>query len=227
VRVRAVRVGGDAAPGHPLLGAAVNLLEGPQFHQRNLVLVEQAFQVIVDPFHLEIAGGGVVLRRAALWDIARPGLEFADVFLDPALVAPRLNEIEARSAIVAEATGVMDYAETRAQRSRDLAAILERTTDPDARAALHKRLLALDGDRHLVGAELAATQFLGMRASWAFALDGAPYVADPEGRLGGRPGTSQFWSVAFWMGGYDVDALCGYLRGTLSVPFFGTGTPGA
>jgi hypothetical protein len=227
VRVRAVRVGGDPAPTHPLLGAAVDLRDGPQFHQRNLVLVEQAFQVIVDPFHLEIAGEGVVLRRAALWDVTRPDLEFADVFLDPALVAPRLNEIEARSAVVAEATGVMDYAEARAERARDLAAILERTTDRTARAALQKRLLAIADDRHLVGAELAATQFLGMQASWAFDLDGAPHVVDPDRRLGGRPGTSQVWPVAFWMGGYDVDALCGYMRGTLSVPFFATGSSDA
>jgi hypothetical protein len=227
VRVGAVRVGGEPAPAHPLLGAAVDLRDGPQFHQRNLVLVDQAFQVIIDPFDLEIAGDGVVLRRAALWDVTRPGLRFADVFLDPALVAPRLNEIEARSAVVAEATGVMDYAEARAERGRALAAILERTTDPTAQAALRKRLLALADDRHLVGAELAATQFLGMRASWAFDLDGMPEVVDPERRLGGRPGTSQVWHVAFWMGGYDVDALSGYLRGTLAVPFFATGSRGA
>jgi hypothetical protein len=219
VAVRAVRVEGRPAPGHPLVGAAVELCGGAQFHQRNLVLVEQAFQVIVDPFDLRVSGDGIVLRRAALWDVTRPHLTFADVFLEPATVAPRMNQIETRSAIVAEATGVMDYGEARAQRARDLAAMLERTTDPTARAALRKRLEVLSEDWELTGMQLAATQFLGMRASWSFDLEGAPQVGDPEGRLGGRVGTSQFWSVAFWFGGYDVDALCGYTRGTLSAPF--------
>jgi hypothetical protein len=44
-------------------------------------------------------------------------------------------------------------------------------------------------------------------------------VADPGRRLGGRIGTSQPWSIQFWMGGFDVDALTGYVRGTLTVPF--------
>jgi hypothetical protein len=227
VSVRAARVGGEPAPDHPLIGAAVELCGGAQFHQRNLVLVEQAFQVIVDPFDLRIARDGLELRRAALWDVTHPDLTFEDVFLEPTVVAPRLNQIETRSAIVAEATGVMDYGEAREQRARDLEEILKGTSDPTARAALRKRVLVLASDRELTGMQLAATQFLGMRASWAFELNGAPRVADPDGQLGGLVGTSQFWSVSLWFGGYDVDALCGYTRGTLSAPFFADGRAGA
>jgi hypothetical protein len=40
--------------------------------------------------------------------------------------------------------------------------------------------------------------------------------------LGGLIGTSQPWSINFWMGGYDVDSLVGYMMGTLKVPFFST-----
>ena len=104
----------DAQPlgDHPLLGARVDLLGGPEFMQRNLIYVDAPFVVLIDPFQLELSGGGVTLRRAALWDITRPKLRFDDVFEDPALVTPRTNAIEIQSPIVAEATGVMDYAAT-------------------------------------------------------------------------------------------------------------------
>ena len=47
-----------------------------------------------------------------------------------------------------------------------------------------------------------------------------PYgVSDPKQRLGGRIGTSQQWSIKFWMGGFDVDALTGFVKGALVVPF--------
>ena len=63
---------------------------------------------------------------------------------------------------------------------------------------------------------------------YAFALDGTPQVLDPSQVLGGTVGTSQDWQLAMWWGGYDVDTLCGYVRGTLSVPFVEhPGTPRA
>ena len=80
----------------------------------------------------------------------------------------------------------------------------------------------------MTGVRLAGEQFLGMMVSYDFALDGTPRVLDPAGALGGTVGTSQVWSLTMWWGGYDVDTLCGYVRGTLSVPFAGRrGTPGA
>jgi hypothetical protein len=219
VNVREVRVGGQAVPGHPLVGAAVSLKGDAEFLQRNLIFVTAPFQVILDPFDLQVEGAGIVLRRAALWDVSRPELRLDDVFLEPDVVTPRINGIEVQSAVVAEATGVMDYEGARVQRAADLRAIRERTTDPTARAALDKRLRALENDGTLVGAQLAATQFMGMRATYDFPLNGAPHVADADGRLGGRVGTSQLWQLRFWLGGYDVDSLCGYMRGRLAVPF--------
>jgi hypothetical protein len=219
VTVREVRIAGAAVPGHALVGAAVDLLGEPEFMQRNLIYVTEPFVVIIDPFDLSIEGSGIVLRRAALWDVTRPEATYDDVFLEPAIVTPRANRIEIQSATVAEATGVMDYDGVRAQRLRDLEQQLDRTTDPTARSALAKRITAIRNDAVLEGAHLAATQFMGMRASYAFPLNGAPLVEDAAGRLGGVVGTSQLWRVAFWLGGYDVDSLCGYARGELEVPF--------
>ena len=219
VTVDRVEVDGRPVADHPLSGAAVSLEGGAQYQQRNLIYAQAAFQVIIDPFDLMIAGDGVVLRRKALWDVTRPELTFEDVFLEPTIVAPRLNTIEVGSAVVAEATGMMDYAGVRARRAAELRAILDGTVDPTARLALEKRLQALDADRIMAGQQLAATVFMGMRAGYAFALDGDPHVEDPERRLGGQVGTSQLWSLECWFGGYDVDSLCGYMRGHLSLPF--------
>jgi hypothetical protein len=221
IGVQVVRVTIDDEPvaAHPLLGAAVTLEDGAQYQQRNLITVPNAFTVIVDPFDLQIAGEGVTLRRRALWDVTRPQLTFDEVFLDAELLAPRLNTIEVRSAIVAEATGLLDYTEVRRQRLRDLEAQLESATDPTTRLALGKRIGAIRADAIMGGQQLAATQFMGMRASYAFPLNDRAHVDDPDNRLGGTVGRSQLWPVAFWFGGYDVDALCGFMRGQLSVPF--------
>ena len=219
VTVDRVEIDGVAVADHPLVGAAVSLEGEPEFMQRNLIYAQAAFQVVIDPFDLRIAGGGVVVRRKALWDVTQPSLTFADVFLEPAVVAPRLNTIAVRSAVVAEATGLLDYASERTRRSDDLQAILDRTSDPTARLGLEKRLQALAADRIMAGQQLAATQFMGMQASYAFPLNGEPHVEDPGGRLGGTVGMSQLWPLECWFGGYDVDALCGYMRGHLSVPF--------
>ena len=220
VTVRAVAVHGELRPGSALVGQPVDLRGDPQFHQRNLVLVGQPFQVLIDPFDLQVGSpDSVMLRRQALWDVTRPDLGVQDVFLDEALIAPRMNTVAVQSPVVAEATGILDYAGYRRQRLADLTARREKATDPVERVALDRRILALDDDAILTGVRLAAEQFLGMQVTYAFALDATPHVLDPSHALGGTVGTSQAWQLTMWWGGYDVDTLCGYVRGTLSVPF--------
>jgi hypothetical protein len=220
VTVSAVSVHGERQPESALVGRPVDLRGDPQFHQRNLVLVGQPFQVLIDPFDLQVGTPDtVMLRRKALWDLTRPDLDIEDVFLDEALIAPRMNTVAVQSSEVAEATGILDYAGYRRQR---LAALTERrkaVTDPVEQAALDRRILALDDDAILMGVRLAGEQFLGMQVTYDFALDGTPQVVDQASALGGTVGTSQTWGLSMWWGGYDVDTLCGYVRGTLSVPF--------
>jgi hypothetical protein len=42
-------------------------------------------------------------------------------------------------------------------------------------------------------------------------------------QLGGTVDLKTLWHVQFWMGGLDGDLMCGYLRGTLAIPFTPTG----
>jgi hypothetical protein len=218
VDVVRIEVDGSAVADHPLLGAAVSLT-GAEFLQRNLITVPNAFTVIIDPFDLTIAGNGIVLRRAALWDVTRPWLRLDDVFLDQAILAPRLNTIEVQSVIAAEATGLINYAEVRRQRARDLRHQLDGATDATTKLALSKRIRAIEADAIMAGQRLAAEQFMGMRAGYAFPLNGEALVSDEDDRLGGVVGRSQLWPVEFWLGGYDVDALCAFMRGQVTVPF--------
>lgn len=232
VTVRRVTFGAPLSPsgapsdvepeaGHPLAGAPVSLLDDPQFHQRNLVLVREAFTVLIDPFHLQVGvpGSTPVLSRAALWDVTRPDLTIADVYLDEQLLAPRANAIAIQSAEVAEATGIVDYEGYRTERLSVLKAKRQGTTEPVQLAALDRRILALEDDKILTGVRLASTQFLGMQASYSFVLNGDSLVQDPTSSLKGRIGTSQPWPLVMWWGGYDVDTMMGYVKGTLSVPF--------
>jgi hypothetical protein len=210
-----------AVADHPLVGAAVDLLDDPQFLQRNLVLVREAFTVFIDPFHIQVGvpGSTPVLSRAALWDVTRPDLTINDVYLDEQLLAPRANAIAVQSVEVAEATGIVDYSAYRAERLAVLQTKRDVATDLVEQAALDRRILALTDDKILAGVRLASTQFLGMQASYSFPLNGDPVVEDPGKKLGGRVGTSQVWPLVMWWGGYDVDTMCGYVKGTLSVPF--------
>lgn len=225
VFVSGVDLDGNPLAAHPLLGAAVDLLpvggRHPTYEERGYIVTYQ--KVPIDPFWLQIRGGGVTIDRTDYWDPARPGLTILEVSKQsPELIPRRQPQVAAQSPLVAEATGIMDYVQYRRDRRADLARMLERATDPIERAALKKRIddLKKDEDTGMTGLLLANQQFLGLIATYQFDMNGVPAVDDPQGRLGGVVGTSQPWPLTFWMGGYDCDSLFCYMRGTLSLPFF-------
>jgi hypothetical protein len=209
---------------HPLIGAAVDLIDGPKFEERGFVTVYQ--KMPIEPFHLRISGNGIELAVDDLWDPTNPGLTYDEVCaLQPALLSRRTLTVQPGSMIVAEATGITNYAEYRRERRRQLEA---RRADPaheDEYPALSVRINDLAKDdlatptQGLVGLVVPAQQFLGLCGFYAFLIQGTPNVSDPKQRLGGRIGTSQQWSIKFWMGGFDVDALTGFVKGALVVPF--------
>jgi len=226
VFVRSVELNGQAAPDHPLVGAAVDLLEDGKYEQQNLILVTAPFDTPIDPFHIAVYGAGVSLSRKDVWDLDNPDLDVRDMTqIDP--LSPqfrrRINLPPAlRSPDVAEATGIMDYRGYRVERRQHLQQLLEKTTDETQRLALQKRIHWLEKDSQYGGLTLAALQFLGMIAQYKFGVNGPPAytkVLDEHNVLGGRVGIDADWPLEFWMGGYDADTLCGYMKGSLSVPF--------
>ena len=206
----------------------------PKFHQRNYIIVE-GLRSPIDPLNFEISkvsedNERIVLRRRFLWNLTSPSSTIYDVCTDPALYGNQKQTMEIQSVRAAHATGIGDYARYRQQRMTHLKERLEASKNKEAEEekkkknrigelALEKRIEGIERDADMTGPRLAAQQFLGMLSTYSMDLNGEPTVQDPDGALGGECGISQAWPLEFWMGAYDVDTLCGYMRGTLVVPF--------
>ncbi|MCU0466060.1 MAG: hypothetical protein MUF38_16010 [Anaerolineae bacterium] len=211
---------------YPLIGAAVDLLDGPEYYQHNLILTEEAWNAPIDPFVLNISKDGIVIQRRDLWDVTRPDLTIYDVYTDPVLLKRRSNVPALQSTEVAEATGAVNYERYRQQRRLDLIklrdALLKKKSPKNKLKilGLEQRIGSIDKDQTMVGIVLAGQQFLGMQASYAFSINGQHLVEDRKNQLNGEIGASMEWPLSFWMGGYDVDTMCSYMRGSLSLPFY-------
>jgi hypothetical protein len=219
VFVTAVHIHGKAQPRHPLIGAAVDLLDNPRYEERGYIVTYQ--RVPIDPFHIQIKGNGILIQRKDCWDVTQPDLTMFEVSKHfPDLIPRRQPAVSPQSVKVAEATGIMDYAAYRRQRRADLTRMLKSARSENNRMALQKRIddLAKD-DQQMTGLTLAAQQFLGLCADYQFAVNGPLVIDDPKNQLRGAIGTSMDWPLSFWMGGFDVDSLFGYVSGVWQLPF--------
>jgi hypothetical protein len=199
VRVQGVRRDGAAVAGHVLNGADVSLLESPVFDGRNGQIATSANEPIV-PFTIRVGRGESFLLGRDPIDLSNPD--------DLARRQP--VDFESNSAEVAQVTGIADLAGYRQQRSAALQADLAAETDPTRRSALERRLAEL-------GKGSIRVQSLGFKLSYRFDLRGPNSWNDPGGQVGPAPAPAAVWSVRFWMGGWDADALSGYVLGTLAV----------
>lgn len=217
VVVTAVSVDGRQVLDHPLVGGQLELLDEPKFEGRNGIVAEDAAECI-DPFHLQLTGGGVSLRRRDILDPQDPERKIYEV--DPSVLKRRqpVEDEVVESAEVADATGIMDHMGYRRERKKDLEDALEETGDAVIRAALQKRIDDLDESVDPKKRDIRVG-ILGASLIYKFAIRGAVEVVDEGDALGGLVGTSPPWPIEFWVGGWDADALCGYMRGRLQVPF--------
>lgn len=217
-------------PDHPLIGAAVDLLDNPTYAERGFVVLYQ--KMPIDPFHLRISGGGLTLQVKDLWDMTRPDATIDEIAAhQPGLLQRRSVTVQPQSAIVAAETGITDYVGYRRQRRADLETRLDLLKAEPERNELEieglrarLKMLAKDedygADTGMIGLALESHQFLGLCGFYGFPIQGSPLVVDESsGQMGGRIGVSQPWAVDFWVGGFDVDTCMGYMKGTLTVPF--------
>lgn len=218
VFVKQVLINGTSAGDHPLCGAAV-AFPGARFEERNGIIAKGG-ETPIDPFLIEITTDGVVIRREDLWDPRTPLLRAHEV--PPELLRRRqplhtgTGMFELSSPEVADATGIADFPGYFEARKHALESELRQTSDLVAVLALRKRL-----DDIAAGGWVRQFR-LGFRVDYAFEINGRIEVAGQE-HLGGTILRSPFWlprwPLRFWMGGFDSDTLCAYLRGAVDIPF--------
>lgn len=220
VRIVGVRIDGMPMPDHALNGATVDLLDSPVFEERNGIIAAIG-EAPIDPFKLRIAGREVAIVREDLWDQRRPTLRAHEV---PAEQLRRRQPpqtgrgmFEMSSPEVADATGIADFpGHFRARRAR-LIHDLETARDPLEILALRTRVRMIDRARWLEHFRL------GFRIDYQFEINGPAEFTGELDRLGGTILWSHYWlprwPIRFWMGCFDSDTLCAYMRGTLDIPF--------
>ncbi len=196
VYVKEVSLDDQIAGQHALVGAKVSLNGNPVYDGRNGEIATSAQEPIV-PWKLAINGGGIAIET-----------------FDPIDLTDR-REIERRQPVnftsnsseVATATGISNFAAYRQSKATVLQAELAGETDPVRQQALQSRLVELRrGSIRLTS--------LGFQLDYEFRLRGPNSISDPQHKLGQADLPSQ-WTAKFWMGGWDADGLCAFVKGAL------------
>lgn len=199
VIVQNVFLDGQAVPAHPLLGTPVALLDGAVFEGRNGEIAGDAREPIV-PFAIRFAAADVEIIGSDPIDLTVP-----------AEIVRRAPRFRRNSPDVIAATGVQDRAAFRAERRARLVEDLTTATSATERTALEKRISQLEftGD--------IRESSLHFECKYQFTLRGPNTWADPQNLLGPAPGIGTPWVADFWMGGWDADALCGWVKGLIAI----------
>lgn len=220
VTVRAATRNG--APVSDLIGATVAFPDARLVERNGLVVRNDYFAV--DPLRVTVTSGCVVILDRGDWlDPSDPGLTI-DRAGSAALLRRQPTTWTRNSSEVAAATGLPvpvtddDLVADRRARQANLRALLAVTPDPEERAGLETRIAELDVlhqwwnqsagqpiDRRAYTRALQAS-------GWSVAMNGPITVND----VGADPAVP--WTLAFWLGGWDGDALAGYIKGSWSLP---------
>ena len=209
VRVTRVTRGGEEVD-HPWRGGRVELVGDPRFEGRNGLLGIPGTEPI-HPLEVAVSGDRLGLGRRDWLDARDRGLLDAS----PAAVGRRAGGGIERgrdvAAAIGRATGIDDFLAHRRARAEAIDAALAQARDPVRAAALRRRRAAL-------------SSVARMRVSYAIELG----ARGGTGELDGLPPGPAIdlrapWPLRFWMGGWDADALCGFVAGTLALPEVASG----
>ena len=118
---------------------------------------------------------------------------------------------------IGETTGIFDLGLVWKDRILKLQADLETTTNEIEKSTLKSRIKFLSESSGL------ASRFVA-RMLYSVSLAGTLVFQDPGGYLPNKPAFNpesnkpNDWSLEFWCGGWDADALSGYIDGYLEIP---------
>ncbi len=205
VRVREIVDRGVPAAAHPLLGAPVDLVGEPRFEGRNGIVAQSGSEPIA-PFRIRIAANGIVAERDS---------GFAMPYAEMGATA----RVDRSIAVIGAATGEWNFAATLRKRRGVLEELHSAAKSATARAALAARMCGIDQNGFFM------TLLHATRMIYAFSLRGDCVLSDRYGRLTNPLSESDPWTVEFWLGGWDADAMSGYVDGWLTIPEHGERIP--
>lgn len=193
--------------------ASVNLLDDPRFENRNFVLTMAGKEPIV-PFHIEVLAGLFYMRRKVHIDPANPRTPISKI---PRMALQRYGARGFYTATekVLAATGIPNPLQSRVERRARLLSDLEEQRDPLRREVLRRRIRELEIAIH----EQKNERLVVMRAieEFSFTMNGDAEISHHL-PFPGRVMVEEPWSIDFWMGGWDPDAMSGYMSGALKIP---------
>lgn len=226
VTVRRARRDGVDAP--ELVGTKMAFVDA-QILEHNGILVRNDY-FIIDPFRVRLSGdSGVLLDRVDYLNPDNPDMPESEATA-PMLQRRQATTFKANSEEVAQATGLENAAnvtliQNRLARKRSLEVLLaeaKKKKDEIAIAALESRIFQLEiVEQWWNLSEGTATNRPIDRRAHQLALQLSGWNVDMNGRifankLNADPAWP--WNISFWMGGWDGDALCAYVRGTWTIP---------
>jgi hypothetical protein len=224
VTVRRATRNGQAAP--ELTGARVAFVDAQVIEHNGILVRNDMF--IIDPLRVRVfsSDGGKVLLDRSDWlnpaDPKMPQWEATSMML----LRRQPKRFVTNSPEVAAATGLRDPSnqtliENRKKRRANLEELLNEATDPVKCAALETRIEQLkivekwwdlsEGTWSERPIDRRAYTLALQLEGWDIDINGTVHKDD----LGGdkmRP-----WPLRFWLGGWDGDALCAYVRGSWDI----------
>lgn len=225
VTVTSAQRDGNDAP--ELVGGKIAFVDGMVAEHNGLLVRNDYF--IINPFRVTLTTGKtVMLDRVDDLNPANPKMPENEA--DSTMLQRRqATTFTSNSEQVAQATGLPNAAsvtliENRLNRKASLEQLLESTPKKNAvkRAELESRIYELGiveqwwnlsqgtpGNRPI---DRRAAQLALQLSGWNIDMNGV--IA--ANRLGADERYP--WNISFWMGGWDGDAMCGYVQGTWTIP---------
>jgi hypothetical protein len=210
-----------------LVGGRIAFVDGMVVEHNGLLVRNDYF--IINPFRVTLTTGKtLLLDRVDYLNPANPNMPENEA--DSTMLQRRqATTFQSNSEEVAQATGLPNAAnvtliQNRLNRKASLEALLASTPKKNAvkRAELESRIYELgiveqwwnlsqgtSGNRPI---DRRAAQLALQLSGWNIDMNGA--IA--ENRLGADERYP--WNISFWMGGWDGDAMCGYVRGEWTIP---------
>ncbi|WP_162901570.1 hypothetical protein [Breoghania sp. L-A4] len=205
VSVRSVFVDGTRQESHPLVGAAVDLLDNPVFEGRNGVIAEDALEPVA-PFNLQFRRDTESFSRGTVPSDPRIPARFREFNAVGFDIDPGLIERE---------TGIADLRAVWRNRLSELQGQVA-TADPDELPGLEERITFLERNLQAGG---GAARFFPARMMWDYALK-----SEIQEEGGGTPSllpdfspTTSSWRATFWFGAWDADAQMFFVSGQLEI----------